>query len=145
MKRRIGATFVAVLLGGVSLFGAEQRGNDRAKQESPQAPDRVVVQSANRVAVSTKDVNITFSRRDVQVIREHYGPRFRKLPKGLQKKLTRTGHLPPGWQRDIEPFPIVLERQLVALPAGYRRGVIDGNAIIYSPRTQIIIDATVLF
>jgi len=136
MKRKIGATFVAVILAGATLLGAEQRGRDRADQQTGPVSDRSAVRA---------DVQIVFSTHDVQVIREHYSPRYRKLPKGLQKKLARTGQLPPGWQRDIEPFPIVLERQLVALPAGYRRGVLEGNAIIYSPRTQIIIDATVLF
>ena len=44
-----------------------------------------------------------------------------------------------------EVFPIIVERRLVVLPADYRRGVIDGNAVIYAPRSGIIIDATVLF
>jgi hypothetical protein len=91
------------------------------------------------------DVHIVFSSREVHVIREHYSPRYRALPPGLQKKLARTGKLPPGWQKKMEPFPVVLERQMVALPAGYQRGVIDGHAVIYKPGTSVIIDATVLF
>ena len=81
----------------------------------------------------------------MQVIREHYAPRYRKLPPGLQKKLARTGQLPPGWQKKMEPFPVALERRLVTLPAGYQRGVMDGHAVIYKPGTSIIIDATILF
>src|SRR5258708_10664405 len=61
-----------------------------------------------------------FWPRDVRVIREYYVPRYRTLPPGLQKKLYRTGHLPPGWERKLEPFPLVVERQLVAVPSGYR-------------------------
>jgi hypothetical protein len=91
------------------------------------------------------NVRIVFSSHEVQVIREHYAPRYHRLPPGLQKKLARTGQLPPGWQKKMEPFPVVLERQLVALPAGYQRGVIDGNAVIYKPGTSVIIDARVLF
>jgi hypothetical protein len=34
---------------------------------------------------------------------------------------------------------------MVVLPADYRRGVIDGTAVIYNPRTRVIVDATVLF
>ena len=89
-------------------------------------------------------VSIVFSTQDVQIIRHHYAPRYRNLPKGLQKKLARTGQLPPGWQKKMEPFPVALERQLVALPSGYRRGVIDGHAVIYRPG-GVIIDATVVF
>ena len=90
-------------------------------------------------------VNIVFSTGEVHIIREYYAPRYRKLPKGLQKKLARTGQLPPGWQKKMQPFPVALERQLVVLPAGYQRGIIDGNAVIYSPRRGVIIDATIVF
>ena len=91
------------------------------------------------------DVHIVFSSHEVQVIREHYAPRYRTLPPGLQKKLARTGTLPPGWQKKMEPFPVGLERQMVALPPGYQRGVIDGHAVIYRPGTSVIVDARVLF
>src|SRR5439155_6537377 len=40
----------------------------------------------------------------------------------------------------LEPIPVVVERQLVVLPRGYRRGVIDGYAVVYNPRTQVIVD-----
>ena len=83
--------------------------------------------------------------RDVRVVSEYYAPRYRNLPPGLAKKLYRTGHLPPGWERKLEPLPVVVERQLVPLPAGYQRGVIDGYAVVYSPRTRVIIDVAVLF
>jgi len=90
-------------------------------------------------------VHVWFGPREVQVIREHYAPKYRNLPPGLQKKLRRTGQLPPGWQKKFEPFPVVLERQLVVLPGGYRRGVIDGHAVVFNPRTQVIVDVAVLF
>ena len=90
-------------------------------------------------------VNVSFGTNDVRVIQQYYGAHPAGLPPGLQKKLARTGQLPPGWQRRIEPIPVVVERQLVVLPADYRRGVIDGNAVIYSSRRGIVFDATVLF
>ena len=90
-------------------------------------------------------VHVSFSSRDVHVLREYYAPRYRGLPPGLQKKLRRTGQLPPGWQKKFEPFPVAIERQLVILPVGYRRGVIDGHAVIFNPRTQMVFDVAVLF
>lgn len=90
-------------------------------------------------------VHVVFSPRELRVIREYYTPRYRNLPPGLQKKLTRTGQLPPGWRKKMEPFPVAVERELVVLPPGYQRGVIDGHAVIYNPRTQVIIDIAVLF
>lgn len=90
-------------------------------------------------------IHVVFSTHEQRVIRDHYAPRYRNLPRGLQKKLARTGQLPPGWQKKMEPFPAAIERELVVLPPDYRRGVIDGHAVIYNPRTQVIIDLVVLF
>ena len=81
----------------------------------------------------------------MRVIREHYAPRYRQLPPGVQKKYARTGQLPPGWQKKMEPMPPALEARMPPLPDGYRRGVIDGHAVIYSSRGGTIIDVAVLF
>lgn len=86
-----------------------------------------------------------FEPRDVRVISEYYGPRYHNLPPGLQKKLYRTGRLPPGWEKRMEPLPVVVERQLVPVPSGYRRGFIDGYAVVYNQRTQVIFDVTAVF
>jgi hypothetical protein len=63
----------------------------------------------------------------------------------LQKKLYRNGHLPPGWERRMQPMPVTVERQLVALPNAYNRGYIDGYAVVYSPRTQVVVDIVAVF
>jgi hypothetical protein len=85
-----------------------------------------------------------FQPAEVQIIREYYEPRDRRLPPGLAKKFYRTGHLPPGWQKKMEPLPVAVERRLVVLPPDYRRGYIDGSVLVYSPHTQIIVDAVVV-
>lgn len=90
-------------------------------------------------------VHVVFSTDDVRVIREYYAPRYRTLPPGLQKKYARTGQLPPGWQNKLQPFDPVVERRLVALPAGYRRGIVDGRAVIVDDRTHVMIDMALVF
>jgi hypothetical protein len=90
-------------------------------------------------------VHVVFSSDDVRVIREYYAPRYQALPPGLQKKYARTGQLPPGWQKKLQPFDPVVERRLVALPAGYRRGIVDGRAVIMDDRTHVMIDMAVVF
>ena len=132
VQRRVLIVAALCMLAGSS---AESAGQKRQKHSAP----------APRVANATVAVQVVFSTHDVQVIREHYAPRYRNLPPGLQKKLRRTGQLPPGWEKKFEPFPVVLERKLVVLPDGYRRGVFDGHAMIFNPRTQIIFDVAVLF
>lgn len=86
-----------------------------------------------------------FLPHDVRVIREYYEPRYRSLPPGLAKKYYRTGHLPPGWEKKMQPLPVEVEQRLVVLPRGYRRGFIDGTVVVYSPRTHVMIDVVALF
>jgi hypothetical protein len=124
VKRMLGVTVIGLLLGG-AVLGA--------------GGDTTLAGSSN-VAV-----HVAFGSREVEIIRTHYAPRYKKLPKGLRKKYARTGQLPPGWQKKMEPMPKVVERELVVLPAGYRRGVIDGHAVIYNSRTHVIVDVAVLF
>ena len=86
-----------------------------------------------------------FQPGEVRVITEYYAPRRRDLPPGLQKKLYRGGHLPPGWDRRIQPLPVVVERQLAPAPAGYRRGFLDGEVVMYAPGTNVVIDVFAVF
>src|SRR5262245_22141754 len=123
-------TLCCAILGGVTPTVAESSPPGRNKHHAVRAYEQPPV--------------VVFSPRDVRLIRAYYGPRYRGLPPGLQKKLRRTGSLPPGWQKKLQPFPVVLERQLVVLPYGYRRVVIDGNAVLFDPRTRAIVDVTML-
>ena len=134
MKRRLGVLVVGLLMAGV-VVESQGRGNRAAAGVDRPAPVQHVSGS----------VQILFGRQDAQIIREYYAPRYRNLPPGLQKKFERTGQLPPGWQKRFEPFPVVIERQLAALPAGYRRGVVDGHAVIFDDRTHVMVDVAVLF
>lgn len=45
----------------------------------------------------------------------------------------------------MQPMPVVVEQQLVPVPQGYRRGYIDGYAVVYNPSTQIVIDFVAVF
>jgi hypothetical protein len=83
------------------------------------------------------------SEREVYVVREYYRPRYRHEPRPPYRYY-RSGYLPHGWHRRIRPYPVYLERDLVVLPHGYRRGVIDGHAVVYNGRGMII-DVAVLF
>lgn len=140
MKKLILATLTALLMAGATV-AADRPDADKSKQKKSKHHREVVVRDDR----ARLDVHVSFSSHDVRVIREHYAPRYRRLPPGLKKKLARTGSLPPGWQKKMEPFPASLERELVVLPRGYRRGVMDGHAVIYQPKTQVIIDVAVLF
>ena len=136
MKRQVSVTLCTLLVSGLGVFAATPvEGSPAQKHEKHQR-----TRAGGDVAV-----HVLFAPRDVQVIREYYAPQYRSLPPGLQKKLRRTGQLPPGWQKKFQPFPVVLERQLVMLPRGYRRGVIDRQAVVFDPRTHVIVDVAVLF
>ncbi len=84
-----------------------------------------------------------FREDDIRIIHEYYRPRT--LPPGLQKKLYRTGQLPPGWEKKIQPFPDTIERRLPPPCSGCARGYMDGYAIVYQPRSRVIIDIHAVF
>ena len=139
MKRLL-CVIAAGLISSVSVQSAESR-DPHQKGKKHSKHERIDdVKRSNNVSI-----HVVFLPREMQVLREYYAPRYRNLPPGLQKKYARTGQLPPGWRKKMEPFPVAVERQLVVLPSGYRRGVIDGHAVIYNPRTQVIVDLAVLF
>jgi len=137
MKRLICATVACLLLGGTVVWASPGQG--KSKKQSAQAGGK------NKGKDATASVHVVFASSEVVVLRDHYAPRYRNLPPGLQKKVARGGQLPPGWQKKFEPFPVDVERRLPRLPDGYRRGVFDGHAVIYNSHTNVIIDVAVLF
>ena len=87
-----------------------------------------------------KDDSYYFRREDYAPIERYYnGPR--DLPPGLRKKYYRTGKLPPGWEKKMQPFPPELARQLPPPPPDCERGYIDGVAVVYDRNTRIIMDS----
>src|SRR5262245_60427354 len=117
MKSLVSSLAVGLLLStalaGSTPLEAGQKSKKQSKHESVHTDARH----------ESAELHVVFTSREVEIVRQHYAPRYRKLPPGLQKKYARTGQLPPGWQKKMEPFPVVLERELVVLPSGYRRGV----------------------
>ena len=128
MKRFLCGLAAGLLAGGVVV--------------SAQGRTEKVTAGSDRVGGS---VRITFSTQDLRVIHEYYEPRYRTLPRGLQKKLARREPLPPGWQKKFELFPSAVERRLMALPHGFQRGVVDGHAVIFDDVTHVLLDVAVLF
>jgi hypothetical protein len=138
MKHMAAASLCFMIMTVTSLVAAPPPGKGRNAGPAPSAPSQPTV-----VRAGNTSVDIHFSTGNVRVIREYYASRNRQLPPGLQKKYARTGQLPPGWEKKMEPLPVAIERELPRLPDGYRRGVIDGHAVI--TRGGTIIDVAVLF
>ncbi|MFX0117639.1 MAG: hypothetical protein ACFFB3_24050, partial [Candidatus Hodarchaeota archaeon] len=67
------------------------------------------------------------------------------LPPGMARQLRQKGHLPPGLEKRVAAFPVELERRLSPLKAGLVRGVIEGRAVIYNPKTSVILDIFAVF
>ena len=112
MRRWIAATLAAMVLGGAVLDAHKGDKKHKGKKDRDEKHvSQVEVRETRNVTV-----NVVWQTREVEVIRTHYAPRYKKLPKGLQKKYARTGQLPPGWQKKMEPFPVELERHCAPLP-----------------------------
>jgi hypothetical protein len=138
MSRRIwGSVGILLMTIAPALAGEPGKNNKHAKGRP--AESHVVVRET-RVAVGGVHY---FAVEHVKVIRTHYAPRYRNLPPGLRKKYARTGQLPPGWEKKMEPLPVAIERDLPRLPDGYRRGVIDAHVVIHKGGT--IVDVAALF
>src|SRR5688500_15609930 len=103
--RCIAASRLAILLVSPALFSSLAWSK---KSHPHKDKSEIVVAAPERV--------IYFRPGDVRLITGYYKPR--QLPPGLQKKLYRTGHLPPGWEKRYEPLPVVLERQLPVICVG---------------------------
>jgi hypothetical protein len=114
------------------------RRND-ARQERRAEPRRTV----QRVEVR-HGRDRYFRTNDVYVIREYYRPHYRRLPHGQRHRYYRAGYLPPGWAKKVRPVPVYIERELVAIPRGYRRSIIDGHVVVHNNR-GFILDVAVLF
>jgi hypothetical protein len=140
MKHMAAASLCFMIMAVTSLVAAPPPGKGRNAGPAPSAPAQPTV-----VRAASTSVDIHFSTGHVRVLREHYASRYRQLPPGLQKKYARTGQLPPGWEKKMEPFPAALERDMIVLPPGYRRGVMDGHAVIYHAVTHAILDIASLF
>ncbi|MGH9255846.1 MAG: hypothetical protein ACRD3C_14895 [Vicinamibacterales bacterium] len=133
MKSVLSMVIAGVVLSG-AVFVGQAEGGDRRNRS---AVRRVEVRYDHRGDRYYRD-------RDIVVIREYYRPYYRPLPPGLRQRYYRTGSLPPGWAKRMRPVPVYIEPELVVLPRGYRRGIIDGHAVVYNDR-GFLIDVAVLF
>lgn len=131
MKSTLSLIVAAALLGGTVFVGQAEAGDRRHRDR------RAEIRYEHRDGRYFRD-------RDVVIIRDYYRPYYRPLPPGLRHRYVRGGYLPPGWARRIRPVPVYLERDLVVVPRGYHRGIIDGRAVIYNDR-GFLLDVAVLF
>ena len=133
MKSLLSIMIAGVLLGG-TVFVDHAEAGDKRRGRAHHRGD---------VRYEYRDDHY-FRGRDVVVIRDYYRPYYRPLPPGLRNRYYRTGYLPPGWAKRMRPVPVYLEPELVVVPRGYHRGIIDGHAVVYNDR-GFILDVAVLF
>jgi hypothetical protein len=139
---------MTVMLAGVLLAGvafpnrveAGDRDRDRKEWKHGRGHDR----DGDRRDARFGRRDRYFVEREVHVIREYYRPYHRPLRPALRHHYYRTGYLPRGWAKRMRRVPVHIERDLVVLPHGYHRGIIDGHAVVYNAR-GLIVDVAVLF
>jgi hypothetical protein len=146
-KRFRSAVPVIALLCAVVAGPALAQGRGRGQAKPDKAPKAEKAAEKPKPAVAGHP---EFGSRDRERISTYYSrrtdlpPGLAKretgLPPGLEQHLRRNGTLPPGLQKRIQSLPPALERQLVPLPAGYRRGVVDSYVIVYKPGTYLVAD-----
>jgi len=130
--RSLLTVMIAVVLGGTMLASRAEAG------------DRYHGRHGRSVVVVESRRGGYWRPHDVVVVRDYYRPYYRPVPRGYERAYYRGGYLPVGWERRIRPVPVYLEPELVVVPQGYRRGIIDGRAVVYNNR-GFILDVAVLF
>jgi hypothetical protein len=127
-------TVMLALMVGGSVFASHAEAGDRRHHGK----------HGRGVVVYESRYDRYYRPRDVVVIRDHYRPYYRPVPVDVSRYYYRGGYLPQGWHRRIRPVPVYLEPELVVVPRGYRRGIIDGRAVVYNDR-GFLLDVAVLF
>jgi len=137
-----------LLLGAVMAVSVPAAQNGRGQQPRDRQNQAEENRSGPAVSVGVG----MFLGRDQELIREYVSglssgnlpPGLAKrggaLPPGLEKQLQKNGQLPPGLQKRLYAFPATLERRLAPLEPGFRRGFIEGRAVIYNEKTSVIVD-----
>ena len=144
MKRTVLYSAFSILAVAMLVNFTWAQGRGRGQQSEPEktAGDKVrEVLPASEPAFSTQERTVI--TRWFTTNRSNLPPGLAKretLPPGLERQLRQRGTLPPGLQSKIQPLPVELERQLTAIPTGYRRVVIAGNVIVMNPTTGLIYD-----
>lgn len=133
MRSLLSVIVLGALLGGTVFVGQAEAG-DRRKGGHHRRGEARYEHRDDRY----------FRGRDVVVIRDYYRPYYRPAPRGHAPRYYRSAYLPPGWAKRIRPLPVYVERDLVVVPRGYHRGLIDGHAVVYNDR-GFILDVAVLF
>ena len=129
MKSLLSVVIAGVLLGGTVFVDQAEAGDRRRGRRAEARYER--------------HDNRYFRGRDVVVIRDYHRPHYRP-GRGPRHRYYRSGYLPHGWAKRVRPIPVYVERELVVVPRGYRRGIIDGHAVVYNDR-GFILDVAVLF
>ena len=137
MKRLMCATVAAFLLGGRPWRLPLRRGSHGS------TPGRTVHDTrATRFARTFTSCSPRARR---TIIRNHYAPAVPQPAAGTAEESGARGAAAARLAEEVRAVPVVVERRLPVLPPEYRRGVIDGHAVIYNTRSHVIVDVAVLF
>jgi len=130
MRRR----FLLVTLPGVALLAAAPQGKGKGRR----------VERLPEFLPEERRIILTYFEKPPSDLPPGLGKRGGDLPPGLEKQIRRKGQLPPGLQKRLAPFPPGLSARLGPLPVGHERAILGHLAIVWSPRSGLILDVLVL-
>jgi len=130
MRRR----FLLVTLPGVALLAAAPQGKGKGRR----------VERLPEFLPEERKIILAYFEKPPGDLPPGLGKRGGDLPPGLEKQIRRKGQLPPGLQKRLVPFPPDLAARLGPLPTGNERSILGHLAIVWSPRSGLILDVLVL-
>ena len=158
MKKLLAFVMCLALLTPCSYAKKNREVSEHSKHEA--------VKAASQDPASDEWLNVEIIEPERERIREYYrthhgdlikgkaGKKKKKLPPGLEKKLSRGGELPPGWQKKVvkgevlddelyrraAPLPNDLIRKLPPQPKGIVLIKVEGKIIRLIEATRTILD-----
>lgn len=117
-------------------FESEKPGRGRGHDSTP---------PVRSFRVADRAVILDYYRRQPGGLPPGLAKRGGNLPSGLEKQIRRNGTLPSGLRSRFVLLPPELEYRLPPCPEGFERGFIGGVALMWNPRTGLVLDAVALF
>jgi len=140
MKRRlflINILAIAAVSSAFGFFDHDHEGHGKDKGRGHQDDDADGDEDRSH---HPEPGHLRYFRLEDRALLSRYYP-VQSLPPGLRKKYARTGTLPPGWQKRVQPLPVIVVHQLPPPPRNCERGYVDGYAVEYDRTTRVIVDA----
>jgi Ni/Co efflux regulator RcnB len=121
--------------------GPASHNDDRDRREQPNRRDQGPA-PREAAAEDHRDQHgndYSFSQNDRAQLQKHYQKSLGKVDRSRRPRFEAGREIPKAYRGSITQAPVSLRRRLPPPPTGYTLGYYQGYAVVYDPRTQIVL------